>query len=65
LREELKHDKPAEYERMLATGELEKHMVDPFPAGVERGLKVFAFIALAVGLTLIGLILYARLFAYL
>jgi cytochrome b subunit of formate dehydrogenase len=63
--EELKHDKPAEYERLLASGQLEKHMVDPFPAGVERGLKVFGFIALAVGLTLIGLILYAMLFAYL
>ena len=61
---ELKHDKPAEYERLVATGTLEKHLVDPFPAPVEKGLKAFGFVALTVGLMLIGLILYAMLFGY-
>jgi len=62
--EELKHDKPKEYEDLVASGELEKHLVDPFPEPIEKGMKTFGFFALAVGLTLIGLILYAMLFGY-
>ena len=37
--EELKHDKPREYERMVESGELEKHLVDPCREGVERGFR--------------------------
>jgi cytochrome b subunit of formate dehydrogenase len=62
--EELKHDKPREYEELRESGELEKHLVDPMPEPAERGFKVFGFIALAVGLTLIGLIVYTMLFGY-
>jgi cytochrome b subunit of formate dehydrogenase len=62
--EELKHDKPREYEEALAKGVLESRMVDPFPKPVERGLRIFGFAALFVGLTLIGLIVYAVLFQY-
>jgi hypothetical protein len=36
--------------------------VDPFPKPVERGLRIFGFAALGIGLTLIGLIVYAMLF---
>lgn len=61
---ELKYDKPREYEALVAGGDLEKHLVDPFPEPVERGLKAFGFIALTVGLTLIGLIIWAMLFGY-
>ena len=43
---------------------IEQYMVDPFPRSVERGLKTFGFIALGVGLVLIGLIVYAMLFGY-
>jgi cytochrome b subunit of formate dehydrogenase len=62
--EELKKDKPREYERLLASGELDETLVDPYPAGLERAFKIFGFTALAVGLTLIGLIVYSMLFGY-
>ena len=62
--EELKHDKPGEFEYMQATGELESRMVDPMPTGVERGFRIFGFIMLTIGLTLIALIVYAMVFGY-
>jgi cytochrome b subunit of formate dehydrogenase len=62
--EELKHDKPREYEELVANGDLEKHLVSPFHEPVARGFKIFGFTALAVGLTLIALIIYAMLFGY-
>ena len=61
---ELKYDKPREYERMVASGEIDEHMVDPFPEGVERASRVFGFIALGVGLTLIAAIVYSMIWAY-
>jgi cytochrome b subunit of formate dehydrogenase len=61
--EELKHERPAEYEQLVASGTLEQHLVDPFPKAAERGFRIFGFVALAVGLTLIGLIAYAMLSA--
>ncbi len=63
--EELKHDKPDEYDQMVERGELEEHMVGPIDRHVERAFRIFGFIALAIGLTLIGLIIYAMLFSYL
>jgi len=62
--EELKFDKPAEYDELVASGELERHLVDPLPSEVERGFRIFGFIALAIGLILIALIVYAMLFGY-
>jgi len=62
--EELKYDKPDEYRHMVETGRLEEHLVDPFPKPVERGARIFGFVALFVGLTLIALIVYAMLFGY-
>jgi hypothetical protein len=61
---ELRYDKPAEYEELVARGELEQHLVEPFPRPVERGFRVFGFVALGVGLLLIALIVYAMLFGY-
>ena len=61
---ELKYDKPGEYEAMLESGELEQHLEDPYPAGKERGLKIFGAAALAFGLILLTLILYTMLFGY-
>ena len=51
--DELKYDKPGEYERLKETGELEEHIVEPIPADLEKPVKIFGFIALIVGLTLI------------
>jgi predicted CXXCH cytochrome family protein len=65
--EELRHDKPGEYEELMASGsleEIESKLVDQFHAKAERAAKTFGFIALGIGLTLIGLILFSMLFAY-
>ena len=65
--EELKHDKPAEYEALMASGtpeEIERTLMGPFPAALERGFRVFGFAALGLGLTLIALILYAMILGY-
>jgi len=62
--EELRHDKPALYEKLVADGELVKHLVDPPTAGFVRMVKVGGFTALVVGFTLVVLIVYAMLFSY-
>jgi cytochrome b subunit of formate dehydrogenase len=63
--EELKHDKPREYEQLMAAGELEQHLTHPYPKKLQRLFRVFGFSALAVGLTLIFLILVTMLTTYL
>ncbi len=62
--EEFKHDKPREYEELKASGRLDEFMANPVPLAVTRGVKVFGFVALAVGLTLVVLIIYSMLFSY-
>jgi cytochrome b subunit of formate dehydrogenase/nitrate/TMAO reductase-like tetraheme cytochrome c subunit len=62
--EEFKADKPAEYEELVASGKLEEHLFERMPEPVERGFKIFGMTALAVGLTLIVLIVYSMLFGY-
>jgi len=66
--EELRHDKPAEYEDLMASGtiaEIDAKLRAPVPSRLEKTYKTFGFVALATGLTLIALIVYAMLFAYL
>jgi cytochrome b subunit of formate dehydrogenase len=62
--EELKRDKPREYEELAASGRLEDCLADPVPLALNRGAKVFGFAALAVGFTLVALIIYATVFVY-
>jgi len=62
--EEFKRDKPAEYEEIVAEGKLEEHLADPYPKRFERMFRVFGFTALAIGLTLIALIVYSMVFGY-
>jgi hypothetical protein len=62
--DELKRDKPREYEALVRSGELEKSLVEPYPTKLERAFKIFGFTALTVGLTLIALIIYSMLFGY-
>ncbi len=62
--EELKYDKPREYEEMVAKGTLDDYIVEPIPSNTERGFRIFGFIALGIGLGLIGLIIYAMTFGY-
>jgi len=60
--DELKYDKPDEYKQMVESGKLEDHLVKPFPQQAEKAIRVFAFTALTIGLTLIALIVYSVLF---
>ncbi len=62
--DELKHDKPDEYAQRVAAGDLEKHLVGPHPRMGERAARIFGFTALAIGLTLIALIIYTMLVGY-
>jgi hypothetical protein len=62
--DELKNDRPREYSELLKSGKLKKHLVDPLPAPIVRGMRVFGAIALIIGLSLIILIVYAELFGY-
>jgi cytochrome b subunit of formate dehydrogenase len=62
--DELKYDKPGEYEAMKQSGELKNHLVDRFPERRERAIRLFGFVALTFGLVLLALIVYTMLFGY-
>jgi cytochrome b subunit of formate dehydrogenase len=62
--EEFKEDKPAEYEALVASGQLESHLVEPYPPIVLRAIRAFAWTALTVGTLIVGWIIYAMIFAY-
>ncbi len=62
--EELKRDKPAEYETLAASGKLEQYLVPPHPPVVIKTIRVFAWMALALGFSMVIWIVYAMLFAY-
>jgi len=62
--EELKQDRPREYNELLKSRRLKKHLVEPLPPAVVRGAKIFGAIALSVGLLLILLIVWAEVFKY-
>jgi cytochrome b subunit of formate dehydrogenase len=62
--EEFKEDRPLEYQEMVESGELEKHLVDPQPRAILRTMKVFGTVALAIGITLVVLIIWAEVFGY-
>jgi cytochrome b subunit of formate dehydrogenase len=61
---ELKRDKPREYAALVASGELEQHLEEPQPAIVVKTIRIFAWIALGTGFSVVLWILYAMLFAY-
>ncbi len=62
--EELKQDKPAEYEVLLKTNKLEENLVEPYPPIVIRAIKLFGWTALSIGFSIVVWIIYAMLFAY-
>jgi len=62
--EELKEDKPLEYEALVRNGDLEKHLVEPYPEIVVRVIRIFGWTALTIGVSMILLIIYAMVFAY-
>ena len=62
--DELKHDKPDEYEALVETGKLDEHLVVPYQPIVIRTIRIFAWTALAMGTLIVLGIVYAMLFAY-
>ena len=62
--DELKADRPREYQELIESGELEKHLTFPLPPAVLKAVKVFGAIALVIGLLLILLVIYAEIFGY-
>jgi cytochrome b subunit of formate dehydrogenase len=61
---EFKRDKPAEYEALVKAGQLEDHLVEPYPPVVIRAIRAFAWTALGLGTSITLWIVYAMLFAY-
>ena len=61
---ELKRDKPREYEKLVANGELQKRLAEPHPEIVMRTIRGFAWVALSLGFSIVVWIIYAMLFAY-
>jgi len=61
---ELKRDKPLEYEKLVASGQLEEHLEEPQPEIVVKTIRSFAWIALSIGFSIVVWIIYAMLFAY-
>jgi hypothetical protein len=53
---ELKKDHPKQYQRLVESGELEKHLVGPPPRWLSNTAAVFGTIFLLTGLALIGAI---------
>jgi len=61
---ELMRDKPREYRELVARGELQQHLAEPQPEIVIRTFRVFAWVALGIGFSIVVGIIYAMLFAY-
>ena len=62
--EEFQEDRPREYRELVESGRLDSLLIpEPSPREL-KGWRHFGFTALAIGLTLIGLIVYAMLFSY-
>ncbi|MFZ4536490.1 formate dehydrogenase subunit gamma [Propionivibrio sp.] len=54
--EEYKRDHPLEYQRLLDSGELEKHLVDAPSQPMTKASKVLGFTLIVIGLTLLTLV---------
>ncbi len=55
--EEFKEERPEEYERLKASGELEQHLVDPPSGKVKTVSYVLGFTLLGIGLVLLTLVI--------
>lgn len=62
--EELKEDRPREYEELVKSGKLQELVVEQYPPVVIKAMKVFGWTALALGFSITLLIIYAMVFAY-
>jgi len=62
--EELKEDRPKEYEAIMNDPELQKRIGGPPPVFLERAARIFGFAALITGIILVLLIIYSMIFLY-
>ncbi|MFH1686542.1 MAG: hypothetical protein ABIE70_03365 [bacterium] len=62
--EELKEDRPGEYQELMQSRDIRKHLARPLHPAVIRSIRVFGALALLIGLALVLLIIYAEIFAY-
>ncbi|MEW6702112.1 MAG: cytochrome b/b6 domain-containing protein [Bacteroidota bacterium] len=62
--DELKEDRPREYEMIMRSPELQKKIGDAPSLFLERVAKIFGFTALITGIILILLIIYSMIFLY-
>jgi len=62
--DELREERRREYEQLMKSGKLKKHLVAPLPKYMIRASKLFATCALLLGTGLILLIIYAELFGH-
>lgn len=61
---DLKDDKPAEYNALVKEGKLEENLVEAYPPIVIRAIRMFGWTALCTGFSIVVWIIYAMLFAY-
>ncbi len=54
--EEFRHDHPAHYQRLLASGELEKRLVDAPSRAMTLGSKILGLVLIAIGIMLLALV---------
>ena len=62
--EEFKHERAHEYQHLVETGQLEKHIVGPPKKWVAWSSVIFGLMFLLIGLTLVGSIIYGMLIVY-
>ena len=62
--EELRVDKPKEYEALVKSGTLKDHLAPGYPPIVLRAVRAFGWTALTVGFCMVLWIIYAMVFAY-
>jgi cytochrome b subunit of formate dehydrogenase len=62
--EELRTDRPKEYEELIKSRQIKKHLVEPLPLSIVRVIRIFGAVALFIGITIILLIIYAEIFGY-
>jgi hypothetical protein len=55
--EEFKREHTAQYNRMVETGQLEKNLVDTPPHALTLGSKILGLTLIAIGLTLLVLVI--------
>lgn len=58
--EHFKHERPREYEELKESGELDKHVFEKeYPKDTIRLIRFFGFLALGIGVALVGFIIYS------